>query len=133
MKLTPEFVDKIVELFINAFNGDMIFLDKHMAFDHMGWFEIEFRYLPLEYDVIFESDRNLFCIDIVDGEGAKNTLYRIEKFDTETNLENIKIALQKLKNVLDINDFCFYIIRNEKLFRKKNQQYVRVKDLTELY
>ena len=60
MKLTPEFVDKIVELFINAFNGDMLFLDKHMAFDHMGWFEIEFRYLPLEYDVIFKSDMNLF-------------------------------------------------------------------------
>lgn len=125
-------IDKILNLFCDTFGSDMLLIKKQEAFDCMGYFKIEYKYIPSEYNIFFESERNVFCIDIYDEEGAKNSLYRIEKFQNETEIRNIEKAIQKLKNVLKNNDFCLYITRGGKLYRKKNHQYKRVKDLTEL-
>lgn len=125
-------IDKIVHLFSNTFGADMFLVKKQEAFEQMGYFKIQYRYLPSDYDIVFESERNVFCIDIYDGEGAKNSLYRINKFENETVPENIESAVKILKTVLQKNDFCFYITQKGKLYEKKNQQYRRVKDLTEL-
>lgn len=126
------FIDKILDLFSNVFDKDMLFIEKQEAIEHMGYFKIRYRYLPLKYDIVIESERNVFCIDIYDEEGAKNSLYRIEEFNNETKLENIECAIRKLKNILKKNDFCFYVIREGKLYRKEGQQYKRIKDFAEL-
>lgn len=125
-------IDKILNIFSNILGADILFVEKQVAIEHMGFFKIKYRYLPLGYDIVFENDRGAFSIDIYDDEGAHNLLYRIEKFDSETTVENVKNAIQILQNVLKKNDFCLYITREEKLYRKKNQHYKRVKDLTEL-
>ncbi len=126
------FVDKILDIFSDIFGRDIYFIEKQVAIEHMGFFKIKYKYLPLGYDIIFENDRGVFSIDIYDSEGAHNILYRIKKFDNKTTVENIQNAIQILKNVLRKNDFCFYINREGKLYRKKNQCYTRIKDLIEL-
>lgn len=125
-------IDKILNIFSNILGEDILFVEKQVAIEHMGFFKIKYRYLPLGYDIVFENDRGAFSIDIYDDEGAHNLLYRIEKFDSETTVENVKNAILILKNVLKKNDFCLYITQEGKLYRKKNQHYKRVKDLTEL-
>lgn len=125
-------IDKILNIFSNILGEDILFVEKQVAIEHMGFFKIKYRYLPLGYDIVFENDRGAFSIDIYDDEGAHNLLYRIEKFDSETTVENVKNAVQILQNVLKKNDFCLYITREGKLYRKKNHHYKRVKDLTEL-
>lgn len=124
-----EIIDKIIDVFSDTFGKDIIFVEKQVALEHMGWFRIIYRYHPLEYDIIFENDRGLFCVDIFDNEGANNSLYRIEKFDNVTTVENAQNAAHILKNTLQKNDFCFYISRDGKLYRKKDQQYKRIKNI----
>lgn len=102
---------EIIQLFFQTFKEDMLFVDKYIAIEHMGYFKIQYKYIPLKYDIVFESERNVFCIDIYDEEGAKNSLYRIEKFHNETRLNNIRKAIGLLEKVLKKNDFCFYIDR----------------------
>lgn len=125
-------IDGIQDLFHNTFGADMLFVDKQVVLEHMGFFKIHYKYLPLKYEIFFESDRDIFTIEIYDSEGAQNHLYRIEKYESKTKMENVKNAINILKTVLEENDFCLYIDREGKLYRKKDQQYKRVKNLTEL-
>lgn len=126
------FVDKVIGIFNDTFGKEMLMDEKQIAFEHMGFFKIKYKYMPLGYDVIFENDRGVFSIEICDSEGAFNFLYRIKKFDSETTLQNIGEATKILKYVLNKNDFAFYITRDEKLYKKQNNNYIRVKDLKEL-
>lgn len=125
-------IDKIMNVFSITFGNDVFLVEKQVAIEHMGFFKIKYRYIPFEYDIVFENDRGVFSIDIYDNEGAHNILYRIERFDHETTIENVKNATLILKDVLKKNDFYFYITKEGKLYRKKNQQYKRVKNLCEL-
>lgn len=124
-------IDKIINIFSTTFGKDIMFLEKEIAIEHMGYFKIQYRYLPLAYNIVFENDRDVFSVDIYDSEGAHNLLYRIEKYDNQTTVENVDNAIKILKNVLKKNNFCFYIMREGKLYRKEKQQYRRVKDMTE--
>ncbi len=126
------FVDKVIGVFTDAFGKDMLMAEKQIAFEHMGFFKIKYKYIPLEYTIIFENDRGVFSIEICDREGAFNFLYRIKKFDSKTTLENVKEAVKILKDTLNQNDFAFYITRDEKLYKKQNNNYIQVKDLKEL-
>lgn len=128
----PEFVDEVLNMFKSVFGDEMIFIERKEAFHHMGYFRIEYQYLPLSYGIVFENERDVFAIDIFDEKGAKSTLRGIEKFYNETNRENIQIAVKLLKEVLQKNDFYFYIGNNNKMYRKKNQEYKRIKSITEL-
>ncbi len=125
-------INKILDIFSNIFGEDVFFAEKQVAIEHMGFFKIKYRYLPLGYDIVFENDRGMFSIEIYDNEGAHNLLCRIEKFDNETTIENVKNAIQILKRILQKNDFYLYVTRGGKLYKKKDQYYKRVKDLTEL-
>lgn len=125
-------IDNILKAFSDTFGKDIFFIEKQVAIEHMGFFEVKYRYLPLEYDIILENDRGVFSIEIYDNEGAHTFLYRIKKYDSETTIENVKNALQILKKVLKKNDFCFYITRDGKIYKKENQCYKRIKYLTEL-
>ena len=125
-------IDKIQNAFCKAFGNDLLFIEKNEATEHMGSFKILYNYLPLQYDIIFESEYGTFTIDIYDNEGAENNLFRIERYDNETKMSNVEKAINILKTVLQKNDFCFYISRHGKIYRKKGEQYSRVKDLKEL-
>ena len=72
--------------------------------------------------MVFESDRDVFDIVIYDKEKAWSTLDK--KYDNETNIDNIRKAISVLKHKLKNNDFCFYITRDDKLYRKENEQYI---------
>lgn len=123
-----ERIDKILDIFSDYFGQDLLLVEKQIAIQHMGFYKFKFKYLPLEYDITFENDRGVFTIGIYDSEKAYNYLNSIEKFDNETTVKNAEYAIQILKNVLDKNNFCFYINRNGKLYKKQNQQYKRIKD-----
>lgn len=125
-------IEKIHDLFIASFKENIVFIAKQEAIEHMEYFKIQYKYLPLQYDIVFESEHNIFTIDIYDCEGAKNTLYRIEKYNNETKINNVQAAIQLLKEILQNDDLYFYITQNGKIYRKKGQQYKRIKDLTEI-
>ena len=122
----------VQEMFKNIFKDKLVFEKKCVNTEHMGCFQIRYKFLPRNYDLVFENDRNIFVIDIFDDEGAKTTLYRIIKFKNGLSTENIKEAILKLQKVLEQDDICFYIHRNQKLYRKIGGEYKRVKNLNEL-
>lgn len=136
MQSGNKFYDDIIafvqEIFQNVFKDKLVFEKKHVNIEHMGYFQIRYKFLPRQYVLVFENDRNRFVIDIFDDEGAKNTLYRIVKFESTLSKENIKDAILKLQEVLEGDEFCFYINRNKKLYKKIGGEYKRVKNLNEL-
>ncbi len=88
--------------------------------------------LWMGYDLIFESDQDVFSIAFYDREGAHNNLYRFEKYNSTTTIENVQFAIYRLRKVLGKNEFCLYINRNDKIYQKQNGQYQRIKDWKEL-
>ena len=122
----------VQEMFQNAFKDKLVFENKQVNIEHMGWFQIRYKFLLRQYDLVFENDRNRFVIDIFDNEGAKTTLYSIANFNNDLSTENIKEAIHKLQKVLEQDNICFYIHRNQKLYRKMGGEYKRVKNLNEL-
>lgn len=131
-KFYNDIIEYIQELFHEIFKEKVIFVKKQVNVEHMGSFEIKHKYIPMNYDLVFENDRNKFVIDIFDEEGAKTTLYRIEKYSNGLSVENIQQAILKLKEVLEKGNICFYIHRNQKLYKKIAGKYQRVKNLNEL-
>lgn len=125
-------VNKIEDGFKNVFGKEICFIEKKCSFEHMGYFKMNYKYLPLQYDIIFENEKNIFTIEICDSEGAKTNLYRIQSYNNRLEIENIQGALLKLKKVLEANDMCFYIYKGDKLYKKKGQEYKRIKDLSEI-
>lgn len=125
-------LDKVLDIFSDIFGKDIFLTEKQIAVEHMGFFKIIYRYLPLEYEIILENDRGVFSIEIYDNEGAHRNLYGIKKYNSGTTLVNVKKAISILKEVLEKNDFCFYITRDGKLYRKKGQCYKRIKNWMEL-
>ena len=120
------YTDKIRDIFLDIFGEDMVYWQRLLAPDWMGYFVVEFKYLPLKYVISLVNERGFFSIVIVDSEGAKNGLYAIVKFNSQTELENIEDAAKKLKIVLEKNDFYFYITKDDITYRKKGQTYERI-------
>lgn len=135
-QLENNFYDDMIafvkETFQNTFKCSIVFEKMQMNIEYMGWFQIYFKYEPRQYDLVFENDRNKFTIDIFDNEGAKTTLYRLSKFENGLTTANIKEAILKLEKILEQNDICFYIHRNQKLYKKSNGEYKRIKNLNGL-
>lgn len=127
-----ELVEEILDIFKSVFGDDMILVERKEAFYHMGWFRMEYQYLTLQYGIEFENDRGVFEINIYDAEGAKRTLYSVQKYNSETEIANVRKAVNLLKKVLQDNNLYFYITRNGKMYRKKNNEYKRIRDITEL-
>lgn len=121
-------VEQIVEEFQKVFDEQMFLDERSEHFEHMGHFWLRYTYCPLNYDIEFESDRDLFSIRIVDEEGASNELYAVEEYEPHTNIENVKKAVRILKKVLEKNDFDFYISRDNKLYRKNADGIKRIRD-----
>jgi hypothetical protein len=121
-------LDKVLDIFSDIFGKDIFLTEKQIAVEHMGFFKIIYRYLPLEYEIILENDRGVFSIEIYDNEGAHRNLYGIKKYNSATREENVKDAVQKLKDILEKDDFYFYINRGNKLYKKIDQCYKRVRE-----
>ena len=113
-----ELIWKIEKMFTENFGNDIKLVIMNECVNQMGYFRIWYKYIPLEYEIIFESERNLFCIDIYDKEGAKNSLYRIQKFKNETGEKNAEAAIGLLKETLKKNEFNFYFHKDDKLYKK---------------
>lgn len=136
MQLENNFYDDMItfvqEMFQNVFKDKLALIKRQVNIEHMGYFQIKYKFLPRQFDLFFENDRNKFVIDIFDDEGAKTSLYRIVNLKNELSTENIKEAILKLQKVLEQDNICFYIHRNKKLYRKIGGEYKRVKNLNKL-
>ena len=116
----------VVESFKEAFDKEIDLIEKKIAAEHMGYFKIVFKYIPSDYNIVFEIDRDVFEIIIYDNEGAWSALDG--KYDNETIEKNIRNAVLILKNKIDNNDLSFYVSRGYKLYRKQGDEYIKVKD-----
>lgn len=136
MLLDSSFYEKSINDFISTFkeifSANIVVKDKFCDIDNKGYFKIVFKYLPLNYDIIVENEIRTFTITIEDEGKAKNSLYRIEKFDNTLDEENIKKALCILKRILDKNEFNLYLYKDKKIYKKYGDELKRVKDLKEL-
>lgn len=81
----------VVETFKGVFDKEIVLVEKKIAAQHMGWFKIVFKYIPSNYNIVFESDRDVFEIIIYDNEGAWSTYD--EKVDNDTIEKNIRNAV----------------------------------------
>lgn len=97
-----------------------------------GYFKLSYRYLPHNYKIIIENEIRTFDIEIEDEQKASNSLYRIEKYNNSLDEKNIIDSLYLLKDVLERNDFNFYLYKDNKLYRKNDEGLQRIKDLKEL-
>jgi hypothetical protein len=118
--------------FDDIFSEEMMLIDEVIKFSRRGYFKLVYKYLPLNYNIIIENDRVLFTIMIEDSEKATTFLSRFEEFDNSLNNKNIENALCILKKALDKNEFALYVYKDDKVYRKINNQLKRIKDIGEL-
>lgn len=94
-----------------------------------GSFRSDFSMSRPKIYVTLDADRGVFTLDLKDEAKDWNTLYRIKKFDncmTEKCLENAAVIL---KQVLEENKFPLYKSENDKLYKKQDGMYRRIKDI----
>lgn len=72
----------VLDSFKEMFGKEVVLTEKTIVPEHMGYFKIVYKYIPLNYKFVFESDRDLFSIVIYDNEEAKSPLDG--KYDNET-------------------------------------------------
>lgn len=118
--------------FSDIFSDEIIAVNKDCDYTKNGYFKLSYKYIPLNYNILVENERRTFTITIEDNENAKNSLYRIRKFDNVLDKDNIRNAIHILKEILEKNEFNFYLYIDKKLYRKSNKGLERVKDLREL-
>ena len=118
--------------FDDIFSEKIILIEEAVNYSDRGYFRINFKYIPLNYNIIIENEIRTFTITIEDSEKAQNSLYRIEKFNNTLDDVNIKNALTILKRILDKNEFVLYVYIGQKVYKKTNNQLKRVKDLKEI-
>lgn len=118
----------VLKIFKEMFGEEIVLIENKIEAEHMGYFKIVFKYIPLNYNIVFESDRDVFDIIINDNEEAWSTLD--EEYDNETIVKNIRDAVLQLKNKIDNNDLIFFAVRGDKLYRKQGGKYIRIKDFT---
>ena len=118
----------VLKIFKEMFGKEIVLIENKIEAEHMGYFKIVFKYIPLNYNIVFESDRDVFDIIIYDNEEAWSTLD--EEYDKEKIVKNIRGAVLLLKNKIDNNDLIFFAMRGDKLYRKQGGKYIRIKDFT---
>lgn len=136
MQLDSTYYNGMIDIFescINrAFGPDMNRTNKTCVFQSRGYFRLEYRYIPNNYDIEIENEYRRFGIRIIDDEKASNVLYRICKHDAQLSEESIAHAVSLLKTVLEKNDFDMYITKDHKIYRKNSAGIKRIKDIREL-
>lgn len=115
----------VLDSFKEMFGKEVVLTEKTIVPEHMGYFKIVYKYIPLNYKIVFESDRDLFNIVIYDNEEAKSPLDG--KYDNETIEKNIRNAVLILKHTIDNNNLSFRVWRDDKLYIKQGDEYIRIK------
>ena len=121
------------ETFQRFFKDDIELQDFNYApkNEGMGWFKLKYRYKPKEYQIVFENARLVFSIRVTDTEGYHTSLYKTEdgiEFDNGLTKENIEIAIKYIEMEIQKEDICFYISKNNKLYKKEKGIIKRVKN-----
>lgn len=132
MLLDNTYYSMLVKQIIEIFDEEMVLTKRMEHFEHMGCFQLLFKYCLQNYIIVFESERDAFNIQINDSDGASNSLYRIEKYSSHTEIVNVKNAIILLKNVLEKNEFNLYIYKKDKVYRKNSDGIKLIKDMGEL-
>ena len=110
-------------LFINNVNPECVARDKQVLELHRDYIDVH---------ILLEGTETIgwkAIEDLKDEAKDWNTLYRIKKFDncmTEKCLENAAVIL---KQVLEENKFPLYKSENDKLYKKQDGTYRRIKDI----
>jgi len=121
---------KVLDIFKEMFGEDIILSEKKIEPEHMGFFKFMFKYIPLNYNIVFESDRDVFDIIIYDNEEAWSTLDK--DYDNVTIEKNIMDAVIILKNKIENNDLSFLVVKGDRLYRKQEDKYIKIKDYTNI-
>ena len=124
-----EMMCKYKKIICKIFGEQIRVIGESSAIGPMGQFQIRFFYEPTKIYVTLDADRGAFTFDLKDEAKDWNTLYRIKKFDncmTEKCLENAAVIL---KQVLEENKFPLYKSENDKLYKKQDGTYRRIKDI----
>lgn len=136
MQLDSSFYNKIIDVFDSCmaklFGTEIKKTETVCKFENMGFFRLEYNYLPNNYRIVIENEIRTFDITIFDTEQASNSLYRICKFKNQLNKECIEESICLLKSVLSRNEFNMYFHKDGKLYKKNSEGIKRVKDIKEL-
>lgn len=117
----------VIQAFDDTFGKTVQLLKKPEKAGPMDEFVLCYEYIPLNYQIKFDTERKLFEIIILNKEEFI-PLDKIEKYNPELTAENVRSAVLKLKNVLEKNDFCFYVKRGMHLYEKSGENYKRIKN-----
>ncbi|HEY5536045.1 MAG TPA: hypothetical protein VIL99_14060 [Ignavibacteria bacterium] len=118
------------ELFDFYFGNDLQLVKNESSEENMGWFILEYIYVPRGYKIIFEHARLSFSIRVIDTEGAYTSLPKmIPEISISSALEkdNIDVAIKLLSTELKKDDICFFITKNDKQYKKENGKLIRIK------
>lgn len=136
MQLDSSFYNKYVDMFDSCmykiFGTDIEKTETICSFENRGFFRLEYKYYPHNYRIVIENEIRTFNIRIYDDEQAFNSLCRICEFKNQLGTEYIEEAINLLKSVLLKNEFNFYFVKDDKLYRKNAEGIKRVKDIREL-
>lgn len=114
-------MELIEDLMTETFGTNVVEGEKWWSYEHMANFEINFDYLPLNYQIYFYGERGDIFVTIYDKtveEGYSQPAANLETIrERRVGLdeENIKNTVSLLKDVLENEDITFiYYKTNEK-------------------
>lgn len=136
MRYDKERHDNLVLCFMNSISqlmGDkMQLLSESTNWNRYSDFELEYLYIPRKLNIRIQNQMDLFTIDIIDEDGAHNTLQRIEKFNNSLTEPNILAAIKVLQRTLSMDYFNLYVYKDGKVYKKIDNKLYRVRDTRNL-
>lgn len=116
-------VKKEMEL---QFGAKMELVKENADFSHHGWFMLTYRYIPKNYDILFEGEFKSFNIRITKADGAFMPLNGVADYAKQLNKKDVQEAVKKLKTVLE-GEISFYKIINGKRYQEIDGEYKRIR------
>lgn len=108
--------EKCLEVISDVLGKDAEFISM-AAGERDSDFQIKF-FLPIEERFIcLESFMGLFTVEIENDKGAKNSLYRIEKFDNRTSVSNVRKSIRMLKSKMEEEEIPLFLSEKGKLYK----------------
>ena len=115
------------DVFSRTFSNNIKRVSECANYQHMGFYKLVYKYEPQNLIVEFESYQGVFDIYISDDEGARSSLYRIKKYNAETNESNIENAINLLKEELINDKLDLLVTKGSKVYKKKNGKLTRIR------
>lgn len=128
-KEQKELMRQYKNILCKVLGGQLRMVRESSEIGPMGQFQIEFFYEPTGIYITLDADRGAFTLDLADEANDWNTLSRIKKFDNDMTEKCLENAAVLLKQVLEENKFPLYKSENNKLYKKQDGTYRRVKNI----